>query len=249
MAGGVRRRRPPRSPLAVGAECSPCQDQECHNHSPEGTLDAALATHVFHRALLVSDQEALRSLVAELRAHEPPELLVERALVPAMAKLGAEWAQGLLPAEVVASAARTAEFVAGLLVPPPARRGGAGRVAVGSLDPAHTLGKRLVEANLAAAGYEVVDLGMDLGPAAALEGMRACDARVLLLSASMVRCALRASAVAEAIHGAGDGLKVGVGGAPFRLDETLWRAVGADGSAAAAHEAPALAARLLATAI
>jgi len=188
--------------------------------------------------------------VAELRAHEPPEMLVERALVPAMARLGAEWAQGLLPAEVVASAARTAEFVAGLLapVPPPAPLASAGKVAVGSLDAGHTLGKRLVEANLAAAGYEVIDLGMDLGPSAALEGMRASGARVLLLSASMVRCALRATAVADAVHAAGGALRVGVGGAPFRLDETLWRAVGADGSAAAAHEAPALAARLLATA-
>jgi len=137
------------------ADSWPAAGQECHNPREEVRLDAALATHVFHRALLVSDQQTLRALVAELREHESAEELVERALVPAMARLGTEWAQGLLHADVVASAGRTAEFVADLLAPPPAPVvEGAGRVAVASLDDVHTLGKRLVMGHLAATWLE-----------------------------------------------------------------------------------------------
>jgi methanogenic corrinoid protein MtbC1 len=196
----------------------------------------------------VSDQATLRALVAELREHERPETLVERALVPAMTRLGAEWAQGLLPPEVVASAARTAEYVADLLAPPPAPpRPGAARVAIGSLDSGHSLGRRLVRAHHVAAGLEVTDLGADLTPDAALEGVVASGAQVLLLSASMVRCALRVAELAARLRAAPSRVPIGVGGAPFRLEDALWREVGADGSAAAAHEAPGLVARLLGT--
>jgi methanogenic corrinoid protein MtbC1 len=172
---------------------------------------------------------------------------VERALVLAMARLGLEWAQGLLSAEVVASAGRTAEYVADLLAPPPAQPApGAARVAVVAMEDQHTIGKRLVLAHLAGAGYEGLDLGVASSPEAAAREARERGASVLLVSASMVRSALRIRELTALLR-QGPALPVGVGGAAFRLDEALWSAVGADGAATAAHEAPALVARLLAT--
>jgi methanogenic corrinoid protein MtbC1 len=76
--------------------------------------------------------------------------------------------------------------------------------------------------------------------------MKERNAGVLAVSATITA---HVGAVAELIRQVREGLgdrpvHVIVGGYPFNIDPGLWRSVGADGSAASAEDAVALAARL-----
>ena len=72
---------------------------------------------------------------------------------------------------------------------------------------------------------------------------RALAARVdvLMVSTLMLRGALAVAELVRLLRAAGSGVRVVVGGAPFRMDPELWRGVGADACGATAAEAPALA--------
>jgi len=115
---------------------------------------------------------------------------------------------------------------------------------LGVLEDQHVLGKRMVQAYLAAAGQPVLDLGAGLTAAALAERAAGEGAKVVMVSTLMLRAALRVQDLVEGLRARGCGAAVVVGGAPFRLDPGLWRRVGADAFGASASEAPALAVRL-----
>jgi methanogenic corrinoid protein MtbC1 len=91
-----------------------------------------------------------------------------------------------------------------------------------------------------AAGWPLQYLGHGL-TAEALAARAAADGvRVLLVSTLMLRAALQVRELVRALRAARAPARVVVGGAPFRIDPTLWREVGADAMGAKASDAPAL---------
>jgi methanogenic corrinoid protein MtbC1 len=117
-------------------------------------------------------------------------------------------------------------------------------VALAVLEDHHLLGKRMVLSVLRSAGVGVLDYGSvgvaELAARAVRDGVE-----VVLVSALMLRSALKVKELIERLGGPARSVRVAVGGAPFRLDAELWKEVGADAVGLSAAEAPAIVAQLL----
>lgn len=107
-----------------------------------------------------------------------------------------------------------------------------GKVVIGSAPgDLHDIGKNLVAVSLIGAGFEVVDLGIDVPPERFVEAVKKEKPDILGISALVSTTMLRIGEVIEALRAAGlrDKVKVIVGGAP--LTDAYAKSVGADASA------------------
>jgi corrinoid protein of di/trimethylamine methyltransferase len=107
----------------------------------------------------------------------------------------------------------------------------------------HDIGKNLVTMMLEGAGFQVIDLGVDLSVEKLLEKVKEIKPQVLGLSALLTTTMPEMKRVIEEleVQGLRKGLKVMVGGAP--VDRTFAQKIGADGYGANAAEAVDLARR------
>ena len=120
----------------------------------------------------------------------------------------------------------------------------AGRVAIGTVKgDLHDIGKNLVAIMLEGAGFEVHDLGTDVPPEIFVAAAEAAD--IIAISALLTTTMVNMKTVIENLQQAGkrDKVKVMIGGAP--ITETYAQKIGADGYAADASRAVALARSLL----
>ena len=92
----------------------------------------------------------------------------------------------------------------------------------------HDIGKNIVKAMLAAAGFEVLDLGIDTPPSLIVETMRKEDIHIVALSGVLTLALDAMGKTVEAIQEAGlrDGAKIIIGGNP--VNESACKAIGAD---------------------
>lgn len=195
------------------------------------------------RAFLAVDRLEVERLVREALGGAPPDAVLERLVVPALDAVGVAWERGAASLSQVYMAGRITEDLLARLLPQAPPPPGSPRVVLGVLEDQHVLGKRMVQAYLAAAGQPVLDLGAGLTAAAMAERAAGEGATVVMVSTLMLRAALRVQDLVEGLRARGCGARVVVGGAPFRLDPGLWQRVGADAWAPAASQAPALALR------
>jgi 5-methyltetrahydrofolate--homocysteine methyltransferase len=120
----------------------------------------------------------------------------------------------------------------------------AGRVAIGTVKgDLHDIGKNLVGMMLEGAGFEILDLGTDVGPDRFVAA--ADQVEIIALSALLTTTMPSMKDTIEALTEAGkrSKVKVIVGGAP--VTEVYSQSIGADGYAADASRAVALAKSLL----
>jgi methylmalonyl-CoA mutase cobalamin-binding domain/chain len=137
----------------------------------------------------------------------------------------------------------------GLIRPLLAARGAqpVGRVLIGTVKgDLHDIGKNLVASMLEGAGFEVVDLGVDVGPERILEELQKKQAKLVALSALLTTTMPYMKTVIEALRKAGvrEQVKVIVGGAP--VTQRFADEIGADGYSDNANGAVSLARRLVA---
>ena len=119
-------------------------------------------------------------------------------------------------------------------------------MAIGTVEgDLHDIGKNLVGAMLEGAGFEVVDLGVNVKPEAFVEVVREQNVGLLCLSALLTTTMLAMKRVIEAIDQAGlrDRVKILVGGAP--VTPQFASEIGADGSGESAVEAVAVTRKVL----
>ena len=113
-----------------------------------------------------------------------------------------------------------------------------GKVVIGTVQgDIHEIGKTLVATMLAANGFEVHDLGVDVSPAAFLDAVRRVEPDVVGLSALLTTTLLNQEAVITTLKEAGlrDTVRVIVGGVPASPE---WAAeIGADAYAENATDA------------
>jgi len=109
----------------------------------------------------------------------------------------------------------------------------------------HDVGKNLVKMMLQGAGFEVVDLGVDVSDDQFVEAIRGCHPDVLCLSALLTTTMGQMKLVIDAITATGlrDKVKILVGGAP--ITAAFCAAIGADGYAPDAVSAAELATAVL----
>jgi 5-methyltetrahydrofolate--homocysteine methyltransferase len=169
--------------------------------------------------------------------------VVNREMVPAMDEVGRrfECEEYFVPQLLLS--ARAMKGALDLLRPLLAASGarGAGRVAIGTVrGDLHDIGKNIVSAMLEGAGFEILDLGVDVAPDRFVEAVRG-GAGLVCLSALLATTMPAMKATIEALGAAGLRARAAVivGGAP--VTRRFAEEIGADAYGASAAEAVALA--------
>ena len=177
-----------------------------------------------------------------------PELILRDGLISGMREVVQLYESGeyFVPEMLISARAMSAALV--VLRPRLASEGVAssGKVVIGTVQgDLHDIGKSLVVMMLEGAGFDVVDLGIDVPPERFVAAVRAEAPQVVALSALLTTTMMNMGRVIEALDAAGvrDEVKVMIGGAP--ISQSFADQIGADGYSADAAGASTLAGRLV----
>ena len=199
-------------------------------------------------AVIERKRAEIKALVRQaLEAGIDPGAIVNDALIAAMDVVGKEFGSGkVFVPELLVSAVIMKE---GLEVVRPLLAGGKSRsrgtVAMATVKgDLHDIGKNLVSMMLEGAGFQVIDLGVDLSVETLVDRVKTIRPQVLGLSALLTTTMREMRNVIAELKAQGlrETVKVMVGGAP--LDRAFAEKIGADGYGADAAEAVELARRL-----
>ena len=162
-----------------------------------------------------------------------PAELFPNAIVPAMNEVGRRMrdCEFFIPEVLIAARAARAstDILRPLLVGDEEVRS-AGTVVCGTVKgDLHDIGKNIVAMMLESAGFQIVDLGVDVPPEKVVAAVREHGANVVAMSALLTTTMVNMKAVIDALAAAGlrDKVKVMVGGAP--VTEAWAQSIGADG--------------------
>ncbi len=183
----------------------------------------------FIDALASTDSLRAKRILVEAQQAATDGEYVDSLIVPALEHIGTGWEHGEYALSQVYMSGRICEdFINTLFVPlkiSPVRP--LLRIAVTTLSDYHSLGRRMVCATLIASGYPFIDYGrMDIEELVARIANDEPD--ILLISVLMYSSALDVLELRQELQDSGIDIKIAVGGAPFRLDQQLWKQVGAD---------------------
>ncbi|MFQ6053849.1 MAG: B12-binding domain-containing protein [Candidatus Bathyarchaeia archaeon] len=185
-------------------------------------------------AVLDYDEDRVRSLAEEAvgMGVDPVEAL-EDGLAKALREVGDRFGRGEAFVTELIAAAQAMEAGAAVLNEEIARRGASrrsiGRFLIGTVEgDIHSIGKNIVATMLQAAGFEVIDLGVDVPTEVFVEKVREVGPDILGLSALMTTTMTKQREVIDALREAHlrGGVKVMVGGAP--VTEEWVEEIGAD---------------------
>ena len=122
----------------------------------------------------------------------------------------------------------------------------AGKILIGTVKgDLHDIGKNLVSMMLESAGFEVINLGVDIAPEGFVEAVKKHEPQIVALSALLTTTMTQMQKTIDALkeNGLKDQVKVIVGGAP--VTEKFAKEIGAEGYAPDAGSANKLARSLL----
>ncbi len=176
------------------------------------------------------------------------DVILKDALIAAMDEVGARYEEGDIFVPEMLVAARAMQAGLALLKPHlvGADSESAGKVAIGTVKgDLHDIGKNLVAMMLEGAGFEIIDLGVDVPPQAFVKAVQD-GAQVIGMSALLTTTMSNMGVTVEALKAAGlrDKVKVMIGGAP--VTQEYANQIGADGFAADASSATRITRELLA---
>jgi len=189
-------------------------------------------------------QDAVR---AGLRAAVPSQTLLDEGLLRGMDAVGKSFKDNEMFIPEVLLSAQTMEAAMEILRPLLAEGAAAaiGSVVIGTVEgDIHNIGKNLVVMMLEGAGFEVIDLGVDVKPTTFVEAVKEYRPDIVAMSALLTTTMPKLSETMHALEEVGvrDHLKIMVGGAP--LTKAFADRIGADGfgtnAVAAAEEAKKL---------
>jgi len=195
--------------------------------------------------VIKGDQNGARDLVQKLLdGGENAKAIIDTALVPAMDVVGDKFQSQEFFIPELLVAARAMEGCLTLLQPLLAASDAkpAGVVIIGTVKgDLHDIGKNIVAAMLKGAGFQIVDLGIDVSPAAFVDAIKANKPDIVGMSALLTTTMKSMKDTIEAISAAGlrDFVKIMVGGAPLTQDYAS--EIGADGYSPDAAQAVKLA--------
>jgi 5-methyltetrahydrofolate--homocysteine methyltransferase len=187
------------------------------------------------------DDRAVRALTEDaIRQGVSPSDVLDRALLPGMAVVGARFREREIFLPEVLLVARAMHGAMAVLKPLLAARAvpPAGTVVLGTvMGDIHDIGKNLVAFMLQGAGFDVVDLGTDVSPERFVDAAVERGAAVIGMSALLTTTMTGMGEVVEMVRDRGLAARVAtiVGGAP--LSEAFAREIGADAYACDAPEA------------
>ncbi len=206
-----------------------------------------MAINDVYEAVLRFDKGGMAALVQqELDAGTDIPSLLNEGLIAALDEVGERFSRGELFIPEMLQAAQTAQQGLDILKPllTETDNRSAGTVVIGTVKgDLHDIGKSLVKMMLKGAGFQVVDLGVDVPVERFVQAVEENRADILALSALLTTTMPAMGDAVAAFRRNGSRVKVMVGGAP--VTEAFAERIGADGYAGDASQAVSLARRLM----
>lgn len=203
-------------------------------------------------AILKGDAKTAEAVTREaIEAKADPQELVNKYMIPAMDEVGRKFEADELFVPELLVTARAMKKALEVIKPLLAAKGAKpiGKVVVGTVKgDLHDIGKNLVASMLEGAGFEVIDLGVDVSPEKFIAAVKEHTPNIVALSALLTTTMPSMKGTIEQISSAGlrDQVKVIIGGAPVTQDYA--NEIGADGYSENANGAVGLARKLVAAA-
>lgn len=169
-----------------------------------------------------------------------PGEIISKYLIPAMAEVGDRFERNEFYVPELLIAARAMQGALAILKPllTDTDLKPAGKVVIGTVKgDLHDIGKNLVSMMLQGAGFEIVDLGVDVPPDKFVDAVKQSKADVVALSALLTTTMPSMKTTIDALQAAGlrERVKVIIGGAP--VTQRYADEIGADGYAPDANSA------------
>ena len=192
----------------------------------------------FEAALLSVNRLAAQVLFEKTLQQVSPTECLDHMMTPALEKIGEQWESGNVAlSQVYMSGVMCEELVNTLLPQTVTPSAEPPRIALVTFEDYHVLGKRILQSILTAKGLRVLDYGYGVQKDELIEMVVRDDLETLLISTLMFPSALRIELVRKELDALGRKVNIVVGGAPFRFDDQLWKAVGADAMGRTASDA------------
>ncbi len=199
-----------------------------------------------YHALLSVNRPAATKLLLETAADWTPAERIEKLITPVMRRIGDEWERGQVSLAQNYMSGLICDDLIGAILPT------AGRatknhppLAIVTLEDHHSLGRKIFSSFIRLAGFALLDYGPGVTVEDLLVKLKRDGIRILLISALMLRAALKVRDLVELARAEGLAVQVIVGGAPFIFDSQLWQEVGADAMASTASEAVSVVDRMV----
>ena len=163
-----------------------------------------------------------------------PREILDKGLLPGMEVVGQRFKIGDMYVPEVLLSARTMHAALDVLRPllSESDQVGSGTIIIGTMEgDIHNVGKNLVAMVLEGAGFNVVDLGVDVKPEAFIDAAKEHKPDIVAMSALLTTTMPKMAETIEALQEAGirDQVKVMAGGAP--VTEEYVMQIGGDGHA------------------
>ena len=199
------------------------------------------------KALQRGDAGKVSELVSQaLQEDIVPKKILQEGLIQGMSIIGEKFKRNEVYVPEVLIAARAMHAGMDVLKPKLTETGvkNIGKVVMGTVKgDLHDIGKNLVKMMLEGAGFEVIDLGVDVSEEKFVEAVKAHQPNIVGMSALLTTTMVNIPEVIKALEAAGlrDKVRVMVGGAP--ITQNYADQIGADGyspdAASAADKAKA----------
>lgn len=184
-------------------------------------------------AVIKGDQATAVSVTkAALSEGMPPKSILDEGLIAGMDVIGDRFKKNEVYIPEVLIAARAMKTAMEVLEPELVKAGvqPIGKLVIGTVQgDLHDIGKNLVAMMLKGAGFEVIDLGVDVSPAKFVEEAKSKNAQLVGMSALLTTTMPGMEKTIKALQEAGVKAKVMVGGAP--VTQGFAEKIGAQGYA------------------
>ncbi|MGD8786132.1 MAG: corrinoid protein [Phycisphaerales bacterium] len=199
-------------------------------------------------AVIKGDQStAVEITKAALEDGTPAKSVLDNGLIAGMDIIGARFKNNEVYIPEVLIAARAMKMAMEILEPELIKAGvePVGKFLIGTVQgDLHDIGKNLVAMMLKGAGFEVIDLGVDVGPEKFVEQVKSLDVNVVGMSALLTTTMPGIEKTIKALKDAGITARIMIGGAP--VTQGYADKIGADGYAPDAASAVDMAKSLVA---
>jgi len=234
--------------LDTGLQQLPEMPGEIPTFITEGSPDAPLAAE-YLQALLRGDRRGANQLILDaVQRGTPVRDLYLNVFQRTQYEIGRLWQVNEISVAQEHSCTAATQMIMSQLYPYifGAERKGGTLVAACVADDLHEIGPRILADFFEMEGWETHFLGANVPTPSVVQTLIERRATVLGISATITYHVRAVEALIAAVRRTPEcgGVKIIVGGYPFKIAPELWRSVGADGFAVDAQEAIALAERL-----
>ena len=187
----------------------------------------------FYEALCEGSMDKVKELTQKaLNEGEAPEKVLKGGLIPAMDRIGVRFRNNEIFIPEVLIAARAMHAGLGVLKPILAKSTASTmtKVVLGTVKgDLHDIGKNLVGMMLEGAGFEVVDVGIDVPPEKFIQSAKENGAQIIGMSALLTTTMMQMQTTVQKVKAEGLKIKTVIGGAPVTAE--FAKQIGADGYA------------------